>query len=499
MSEGDNSDRQFQQWIELLGYCRSESFSEEGLREIIDRRGLTHNHYFSDYTIIRAACQNKRVTEGIIRCLIEYFPDTISATDEIGNGLTPLHCACYNKNITLNIVRLLIEVYPDSVRSANNEGFMPLHHLCMNHQLDELTAIEILKLFVEKYTEAVRHANNVGFLPIHFACMYRSPEFCRVLIDAYPGSERITDDSIGALPLHRACASNTLPTVEYLFKLYPDAIHATVNGQYPIHFAVGSTTKRKSPATAVKVVQFLLDCDPNQTLKQYRGRSLLHFACGWVNDGANNIDAGIQVVKILFDAHPAAIEDERIVSDIHRHHLQVQEFINGELVYARQATNHRLMMTPDDNGQLPLHVALRNNARLGSIKLLVKGNPHALQSPDNSGALPLHIACQLHDSASVLSYLVELDPSILDAVDRDGNTAQHYACCGAKYGTIALLLEKYDAASVSKTNAHGKLPVDLLWDSNEVEDRESLEYTESVFRLLKAYPAMFGQLGQWGN
>ena len=33
-----------------------------------------------------------------------------------------------------------------------------------------------------------------------------------------------------------------------------------------------------------------------------------------------------------------------------------------------------------------------------------------------------------------------------------------------------------------------KLPIDLLWESNAVEDRESEEYTESVFRLLRAYP-----------
>ena len=48
----------------------------------------------------------------------------------------------------------------------------------------------------------------------------------------------------------------------------------------------------------------------------------------------------------------------------------------------------------------------------------------------------------------------------------------------------------YDAVSVSKWNAHGKLPIDLLWESNLVEDRGSIEYMESVFRLLKAYPEM---------
>ena len=75
----------------------------------------------------------------------------------------------------------------------------------------------------------------------------------------------------------------------------------------------------------------------------------------------------------------------------------------------------------------------------------------------------------------------------LRAVDYDSNTAIHYACRGAKYDTIALLLEKYDAISISRRNAHKKLSIDLLWESNEVSDRGCVEYTESVFRLLKAY------------
>eukprot|EP00984_Skeletonema_dohrnii_P019435 scaffold9286_cov79-Skeletonema_dohrnii-CCMP3373.AAC.3 len=148
------------------------------------------------------------------------------------------------------------------------------------------------------------------------------------------------------------------------------------------------------------------------------------------------------------------------------------------------------MTTPDDSGQLPLHRALQNNVRLGSIKLLVKGNPSAVLSPDISGAIPLHVACEHHDSPTVVQYLVELDTTTLGTVDNQGNTVLHLACRDAKYETIAMLLERYDAISVSKRNADKKLPIDLLWESNEVLDRESIEYTESIFRLLKAYPEM---------
>jgi ankyrin repeat protein len=358
---------------------------------------------------------------------------------------------------------------------------MPLLELCFSENVDEKIAMDILKLLIEKCPEAVRHADNNGFLPIHAACGRQSPEFCRVLIEAYPGSERIAD-AIGTLPLHYACSSGTVAVVEYLYKLYPDAInHETEDGRCAIHAAIFTDHL----AAAVDVVECLLDCDPNVKLQKFQGRfSLLLFACvRKYND--SSIEAGIQIIKVIYDAHPEAIDDNEIMSNIHRCHPRVQTFIHSELVYSRQARNPRLMMTPDEKGQLPLHIALRNNVRLGSIKLLVKGNPSAIR---NIGTIPLHVACQHHESASVVQYLIELDTTTLETVDRDGNTALHLGCRGAKYDTIALLLEKYDAVSVSKRNAHKKLPIDLLFESNEVLDRESVEYMESIFRLLRAYP-----------
>ena len=472
---------------ELVSYCESD-FSEEGLREIFQRHGLRSNaDHNCSYGFFHWACHNESVTEGIIRCLLEYFPDDARATDS--KGRTPLHSACHNRSATLNIIKHLIDVAPESVRSVTDGGSsMPLHYLCQNNKLDEETTMQILKLLIEKYPAAVRHANINGYLPIHLAAAWViSPEVSRVLIEAYPGSERISDVT-GDLPLHHACYKGSLAAVKYLYGLSTETINvAAASGHYPIHNAIAGTNNRDNPATAVAIVKFLQDCDPNQKLKLFHGWSLLHYACQReFND--SNIEAGIQVIKIIFDAHPEAIEDdEEVMSHIHDYHPQVHAFINGELVYAQRAKDLRLMNTPDDSGRLPLHRALQSNVRLGSIKLLVKGNPSAIRTFDRSSLIPLHIACQHHNSTDVVRYLVELDTAILDTVDRDGNTALHHACQNATYDTIAMLLEDYDAISVSRQNYQQKLPIDLLWDSSAV-DRDDLEYVESTFRLLKAYP-----------
>ena len=102
--------------------------------------------------------------------------------------------------------------------------------------------------------------------------------------------------------------------------------------------------------------------------------------------------------------------------------------------------------------------------------------------------IPLHVACQHNGSASIVEYLLDLNPSSLRARDFDDNTALHYACRDANNAIIALLLDKYDSMSVSKRNTHGQLPIDLLLENNELRDEESVEYTESIYRLLRACP-----------
>eukprot|EP00984_Skeletonema_dohrnii_P027407 scaffold16953_cov79-Skeletonema_dohrnii-CCMP3373.AAC.3 len=490
MSDNDSRESAESLSDELFEHCESESLSEDGLRDIIGRHHqlLTpnNNRHVSNYKFFLVACLNERVTEGIIQCLLEYFPAAASTIND--NGQLPLHFALCNQNVTLNIIQILIDAAPDTVRSVDEDGEMPLQCLCGTKVLDEAAALDILKLLIEKYPEAVRHAENDGSLPIHYAAISsKNPEFCRELIKAYPGSEHMTGTN-DAAPLHYACRHNSVDTVEYLYKVYPDAInHATTDGHYPIHYAITGMNHRDSPIAAVDIVQFLLGCDPTVKLQKFRGEFLLYCACQW-DYTDSNIHAGIEMVKVIYDAHPEAIEDNNITSDIHRYHEQVQTLINSQLVYARLAKNHRMMTTPDHNRQLPLHTALQNNVRLGSIKLLVKGNPSAIRNFDQSGVIPLHLACRHHDSTNVIQYLLSLDTTTLDAVDREGNTALHYACRGAKYETITMLLETYDAVSVSRRNARKKLPINLLWESNVVEDRDGIAYTESVFRLLKAYP-----------
>ncbi len=495
----------------LVELCRSHALSKKGLREIIGLHGYAPNNDQSifNYQFFHAACDNEGLTEGILRYLIKYFPRASSSIEEYTRD-TSLHIICLNKNVTLGMVRLLVDSAPDSVRHENNGGRMPLHQLCGNNNLDDEVALDILKLLLVRCPESVRHADSIlGDFPIHTAAATQSPEFCRLLIEAYTGSERIISPDDGAFPFHVACQNNTVATAKYLYELYPECISVADNsGAYPIHCAfLGLKDRKHNHESSIEMVQFLLDCDPNVVLQKCDGKPPLFWVC---MEAAHESQAGLNVYylkifQILYDVYPEAIEDNEFTSNVGSFPEEVQTFINTQLTYARQARDLRQMNTPDENGQLPLHRALRDNPTitLGSIKLLVKGNPSAIREVDNRGMIPLHIACQHHETSSaVVEYLIGLNRVTLTTVDGEGDTVLHHACRGANHATVALLLDKYGSMSVSKRNAQKQLPIDLLLRKmNEVGDEESVKFTESIYRLLRANPETLVcyNLGQAGS
>lgn len=62
---------------ELIGFCQTDSLAEDGLRAIFQRY---NNHHVENYEFFLWVCHNELVTEGILRCLLEFFPDAASAT-----------------------------------------------------------------------------------------------------------------------------------------------------------------------------------------------------------------------------------------------------------------------------------------------------------------------------------------------------------------------------------------------------------------------------------
>ena len=145
--------------------------------------------------------------------------------------------------------------------------------------------------------------------------------------------------------------------------------------------------------------------------------------------GCNNINQFRDMTQLLYDLYPEAIlvrnEREQLPIDVIRQRLDSSEnlyrdehkqemqylipFLQTQMDYATKAQDRNAMETPEPNGLLPLHNAIRSGpgAPLGSIKLLVKGYPGAINKPDGSGMRLLDFACQF-GAIGVVKYLAIL-------------------------------------------------------------------------------------------
>ena len=73
-------------------------------------------------------------------------------------------------------------------------------------------------------------------------------------------------------------------------------------------------------------------------------------------------------------------------------------------------------------------------------------------------------------------------------VDANNNSLLHYACRGGSFDIVKYLLEA-NVPSVSERNNNSKLAIHLLFECGEnVLDRDSLEYIETIHQLLLANP-----------
>ena len=445
---------------------------------------------YEDYRpLIHVAISNKHIKINDLRDIIIFFLGQEQSSQMIRLvdrwNSTSLHQVCMKEGMTLEVFKLIFNAWPEAIRLGDACADLPIHELCCNEQLDDTASLDILRFMLKVDPTLVRETNADGYLPIHQATSHHSFAFCKFLIDGYPESVKVTGPE-ARLPIHEACyrsRDDTADTIQYLLELYPESLHArNEHGWLPIHDAACGGN--------VKTVELLLMHDPTAASKETTENSRdlpLHI---------DSINGKIGTVQLLFDAYPEGIltrnHDGKTPVDLAREgeNSKVLSFLEAQLAYVEKAKDTTTMTTLDENGWLPLHHALKSNAPLGSIKLLVKGNPLAVRTADNNLAFPIHIACEF-SSAKVVQFLAEKFGISVDQRDKNNDSILHYACRGGNPSVVKYLLESHAPLVASATvNAKGELPIHLLCESmrGEDDDSENIEYIETIWLLLLANP-----------
>ena len=81
----------------------------------------------------------------------------------------------------------------------------------------------------------------------------------------------------------------------------------------------------------------------------------------------------------------------------------------------------------NNDGRLPLHDAAYENASVDVIRKLLDTYPDGAQVKDNDGYLPLHFAAHNNASVEVISKLLDAYPDGAQVKDNDGDLPLHYA------------------------------------------------------------------------
>jgi len=284
-------------------------------------------------------------------------------------------------------------------------------------------------------------------------------------------------------------------TLQYLLEVYPEGINVRDGfGYLPIH--------RAAAEGSVDSLELLLMHDPDTATREvshqrtWHHRLPLHIACQR-ND--------LMEVQVLYDVYPDAFHKSdrqgKTPLDLAReksplrhsmgasYHDAIINFIQTQLAYSNQAQDTNLLSTPDQNGRLPLHRALKDGAPLGSIKLLLRGNLSAIRVPDNNMTFPIHLACEFC-SAKVVRYLIELDDVPVNLLDTNKDSILHYACRGAKLDVVQYLLTNHTSLVPSAmVNTQNELPIHVLCEAGKDKvDCESSECIATIWQMLLANP-----------
>ena len=195
----------------------------------------------------------------------------------------------------------------------------------------------------------------------------------------------IHKDAIGALPIHHAAAHDNIAALEIIYSAYKEGVNdVDGSGRQAIHVA--------AEFDAAEAVKFLLAKAPegaytmvHRPTEESGGGLPLHIAC--------------------------------------RHHSSMS------IITSLLAENFSSAKRTDENGDLPLHLLLRNGEVVEqvTVKTLLTCFASAVSRTDKNGDLPLSIAIKHECKPSVVNYLLVQYSDASKLLDGNGHSNLHLA------------------------------------------------------------------------
>ena len=343
---------------------------------------------------------------------------------------------------------------------------------------------KIIGFLLSIYPEAIGVRNETVGTPLEVS--QSSDIFATILGHRYSGKTHyhlhhtLQDEAI----------LNPIKVVQFFIENFGGNVKQIDNfGRYPLHFAASS------PRASRDVVKKLLHFHQAAALHQDKqGCIPLHLFfrnCASLEDSVQN-DIFDELAGVIDNSKISKMRE--IFNALGRDGLPSMSGTASRIfdeVEKKVAKMRESLKVMDRNGCLPLHYACRYGADTRVLIKMVASFPEAVKVQDRNGCIPLHVACRRGAlSVEGVKQLVDRDNTTAQSADNDRELPLHKACRGGHLEIINYLLEQYAPASGMR-NASGYLPIHILCRKSgkgELSAMDTPEYTETLFRLLRAHP-----------
>ena len=437
-------------------------------------------------TLLHIACRNGNVKT--VSFLVESLKCNVNVTNE-KSGVTPLHFAC--GGCSINLVKLVSQSDPiaqlkDSCLLADIKcvsGDTPLHVAC------KMGNLKIIKyLLISGHTKALEVCNSQNELPFHLACHHDSEKVIKLFIPYRKYFDCNAVNGSGDTPLHMACRKN--PTVSYI-QLFVNQIKCKTDvvnrlNDLPLHIVCrGIIVYHK----VVKMLSNELD-EEQLSLQNCDGNTSLHelLKCSRAHDYRRSGNL-IHLIQVLTKKMPnLSVYNKNDMQPIHLacHHQRLcvvrylckllshvklpnsvlhETCLNdnvGVLEYIIENVKELDADIPDENGDLPLHLATRKKRCVKGTDLLVKKTEN-INSTNSQGNTPLH---ELYIISSDNNHRFFSNVSAYNSFDR--------------LKVLSSFLARKDI-DYTVQNSDGQTPLHLICESGNCEDLEAvIDYKRKI-------------------